>query len=61
MSTRTVTVRVVTLAELERIAARMGIDDEDFRELLRDEIARRRVAPDGDSPEAPPMHHQQGI
>ena len=27
---------------LEIIATRMGIDDEDLRELLRDEIERRR-------------------
>ena len=28
--------------DLERMAARMGIDDEDLRELLREEIERRR-------------------
>lgn len=31
------------MTRLERIAAKHGIDDEDFRELLRAEIERRRV------------------
>jgi hypothetical protein len=35
--------------ELERIAARMGIDDEDLRQLLRDEIERRRELTDHES------------
>ena len=47
--------------ELERIAAKWGIDDEDLRQLLRDEIQRRRVASAGDEPETTPRPHQHGI
>jgi hypothetical protein len=47
--------------ELERIAFRLGVSDEDLRQLLRAEVDRRRVAQNGDSPEAPPRHHRHSI
>ena len=68
--------------ELEQLASRLGISDEELRASLCEQIQRRRrevgaalegldrtlerreenesrVAASGDSPEAPPVHHQE--
>jgi hypothetical protein len=46
---------------LEALALRAGMDANELRELLYDEIERRRVAQAGDGPETTPGPHRQRI
>ena len=46
---------------LEVLATRIGIEDEDFRQLLCDEIQRRGVASADENPETTPGPHQHRI
>jgi len=43
------------------LALRVGIDANELRELLYDEIERRRVAQAGDGDNVTPVSHQYGI
>ena len=46
---------------LELLAEELGVDADTYRDLLRDEIERRRVACAGDGPDVTPVAHRHEI